>query len=193
MASDVLMTVKSSWDIFQWQHSVWESDKNAALVWFHSLNKINLLRIKPCCLWMNSLYPCSYEITNLWSNHFSPYPSLPTWTEPSLSLARTIVTASFLISLQLLPPIYATARGILLKHNLVYVSSLLSSLQRIPPPQYEIQGPTKPISPSVSHHLLQGSLLSSHPGLLAVPETGQGHSHLKAMHLLFLLPGIFFP
>lgn len=51
-----------------------------------------------------------------------------------------------------------------------------------------------PWLPLLAHFIsVPSSLLSSHPGLLAVPETGQVHSHLKALHLLFLLPETFFP
>lgn len=137
----------------------------------------------------------------LWNYKLVIQPLLSLSITSNLDWAITVSRQDYCNCLLLdLPPALASnlfsmqqPEGSFLKHNLVYVSSLLSSLQRIPSPQYEIQGPTKPISPSVSHYLLQGSLLSSHPGLLAVPETGQGHSHLKAMHLLFLLPGIFFP
>lgn len=47
--------------------------------------------------------------------------------------------------------------------------------------------------PLLSHFIPFSAMLTAlqPPGLLAVPEMGQMHSHLKALHLLFLLSAMF--
>lgn len=191
------MTEKTSCITFQWQHSVWESDENFAFLWFYSFNKINLLRIKPCgkpwgYRWKSEV-PARRKLQDC---DPTLYPSLP----PSrLDYCNSLLLGLFsdLASTVYFP--YSSQR-ILLKHKSTscFFSSL-KSLRASHPLSIKskvLQSPAwcGPRLPLLSHFIpVSPSLLPSHPGLLAVPETGQVHSHLKALRLLLLLPETFFP